>query len=217
VVTAGAELDSCGTLDSVAEGPASLPEELDSEEDEPDSLVDEPDPEEEEPDSLPEDPAPAPEPLDLCSLVEGEDSCAEDPSVAEEDPSLELDCGACAGALSVEVPVEVPLPVRVPVARVEWWASLAVVARDSLSVLPGKALAATAVSAPVSVALPAISQRLARLSRRRAASREREVWWLPDICRGTESRLHGWKRVPVARVKLSFSVLRKRKQWLKRV
>jgi hypothetical protein len=77
--------------------------------------------------------------------------------------------------LSVEVPVEVPLPVRVPVVPVELRALREVVARVSLSVLPGKALAATAVSTPVSVALPAISQRLARRSRRRAASREREV------------------------------------------
>ncbi len=214
VVCAGAaELDSCGTLDSVAEEPASLPEELDPEEEEPDSLFDEPDPEEEadslpdepdpedEPDSLLEEPDPdaeeldsseelASEPFDSCAPVAGEDCCAEDPSVAEEDPSL--DRGACAGALSVEVPVEVPLPVCVPGAAAERCASREAVARVALSVLPGKALAATAVSTPVSVALPAISQRLARLSRRRAASREREVWLgLTDIDCGAESRCTG--------------------------
>jgi hypothetical protein len=188
VVSAGAELDSCGTLDPVAEEPASLPEELDSGVGEPDSLLDEPDPDAEELDS-PDELDPASEPLDPCSLVEGEDSCPEEPSVADEDPSL--DCGACAGALSVEVPVEVPLPVRVPGGRAERWASPETVARVSLSVLPGKALAATAVNTPVSVALPAISQRLARLSRRRAASREREVWGLPDIDCGAESRCTG--------------------------
>ncbi len=151
---------------------------------EPDSLLDEPDSVAEEPDSPDDELEPASEPLELCSLVDGEDSCAEDPSVADEDPSVELDCGACAGALRVEVPVEVPLPVRVPAAPAEWWASREAVARVALSVLPGKALAATAVSTPVRVALPAISQRLARLSRRRAASRVREVWLgLTDIYR----------------------------------
>jgi hypothetical protein len=187
VVSAGvAELDSCGTRDSVAAELASLPGGLDSGVEEPDSLPGELDPEAElEP--LPEEPDASEEldpasPLDPCSPVAGEDSCLEDPSVAEEDPSL--DCGACAGALSVEVPVEVPLPVRVPVAPAERWASREAVARVALSVLPGKALAATAVRTPVSVALPAISQRLARLSRRRAASREREVWLgLTDIDR----------------------------------
>jgi hypothetical protein len=177
VVCAGAELDSCGTLDSGAAELASLPEELDSGLEEPDSLPAEPDSVAGEPDS-PDELDPASEPLEPCSLVEGEDSCAEDPSVAEEDPSLELDCGACAGAFSVEV----PLPVRVPVAPAARWASREAVARVALSVLPGKALAATAVSTPVRVALPAISHRLARLSRRRAASREREVWLgLADI------------------------------------
>jgi hypothetical protein len=164
----------------VAELP-SPPDELDSEEE----------PEEEEPEE--EDPSP---PDELDSEEEPEE---EDPSAAEDDPSVVLECGACAGALSVEVPVEVPLPVRVPVAPVELWALREDVARVSLSVLPGKALAATAVSTPVSVALPAISQRLARRSRRRAASREREVWLgLTDIDRGG---------VAMHRSKLSLSVL----------
>ena len=189
-VSAGAELDCCGTLDSGAAELASLPEELDSGVDEPDSLLEEPDSVAEEPDS-PEELEPASEPLDPCSLVEGVDCSAEDPSVAEDDPSVVLDRGTCAGALSVEAPVEVPLPVRVPGAPAERWASLEAVARVALSVLPGKALAATAVSTPVSVALPAISQRLAWLSRRRAASREREVWVLPDIDCGAESRCTG--------------------------
>jgi len=188
---------------------ASLPDELDSEEEpeeldeeEPDSLL-------EEPDSVADEPAspvaldPASEPLAPCSPVEGE----EDPSVAEDEPSVVLVCGACLAALSVEVPVEVPL-VGAPVAAVERWSLRALVARVSLSVLPGKALAATAVSTPVSVALPAISQRLARRSRRRAASREREVWLgLTDIDRGGVA-VHGRK--------LGLSVLPERKRWLKR-
>ena len=193
----------------VAELP-SLPEELDSEaepeslgpdEEEPDSTLEDPDPDAEEPDSLAEEPDsvadepdsaaeldPTSEPLDPCSPVEGE----EDPSVAEDDFSVVLDRGAWAGALSVEAPVEVPRPVRVLVAPVERWASRVLVGRVSLTVLPGKALAATAVSTPVSVALPAISQRLARRSRRRAASREREVWLgLVDIERRAESPCTG--------------------------
>jgi hypothetical protein len=187
----GAELDSRGTLDS---GVDPLPEELVSGLEEPASLPAEPDPVEEEPASLPEGadspeaPDPASEPLDPCAPVAGADSCAEDPSVAG-DPSL--DCGACAGALSVEVPVEVPLLVRVPVAPASRWASREAVARVASSVLPGNALAATAVNTPVRVALPAISQRLARRSRRRAASREREVWGVPDIGCGAESRCTG--------------------------
>ncbi len=129
--------------------------------------------------------------------------------MAEDDPSVVLDCGACLAALSVEVPVEVPLPVRVPVVPVERWTSPELVARVSLSVLPGKAPAATAVSTPVSVALPAISQRLARRSRRRAASREREVWLgLTDMKR-SGGVVHGWK--------LSLSLPLERKRWLKGV
>jgi hypothetical protein len=189
-VCAGAEPDSCGTLDSGAAELVSLPEELASGVDEPDSLLEEPDSVAEELDS-PEELEPASEPLDPCSLVDGVDSCAEDPSAAEDDPSVVLDRGTCAGALSVEVPVEALLPVGMPDERAARWARPEAVARVSLSALPGKALAATAVSAPVSAALPAISQRLARLSRRRAASREREVWGLPDIDCAAESRCTG--------------------------
>ncbi len=148
---------------------------------------------------------PASEPLDPLSPVEGDGACPEELVVADEDPSL--DRGACAGALSVEVPVEVLWPVRVPDERVARWAPPGAAARVSLSVLPGKALAATAVSTPVRVALPAISQRLARLSRRRAASREREVWWLPDMDLRCEVPVHGWN--------LSISVCRQRKRRLK--
>jgi hypothetical protein len=52
-------------------------------------------------------------------------------------------------------------------------AVLLVPARDALdfTVLPGKAFAATAVSAPVSAAVPASSHRLLRARRRSAASR----------------------------------------------
>ncbi len=168
------ELDPEEELGPDEEEPDSLPPELDPDE-EPDSLPEEPDDSvADEPDS-PAELEPASRPLDPCSPVEGEEA---DPSVAEDDLSVVLDCGACAGALSVEVPVEVPLPVCVPPAPAERCASPEAVARVCFSVLPGKALAATAVSTPVSVALPAISQRLARRSRRRAASREREVWWL---------------------------------------
>jgi hypothetical protein len=180
------ELDSEAEPDSLdpdEEGPDSTLEDPDPDAEEPDSLAEEPDSVVDEPDS-PAEPDPASEPLDPCSLVEG----GEDPSVAEDDPSAVLDRGAWAGALSPEAPVEVPLPVRVLVAPVERGASRALVARVSLTVLPGKALAATAVSTPVSVALPAISQRLTRRSRRRAASREREVWLgLTAIDRGAES------------------------------
>jgi hypothetical protein len=54
-----------------------------------------------------------------------------------------------------------------PLALVPFAAALVV------RVLPGKACAAIAVNAPVSVTLPASSQRLQRASRPRAASRER--------------------------------------------
>jgi hypothetical protein len=224
-VSAGGELGSRGTLDSVAdepdseeelepdeEAPDSPPGDDDPEEAEPDSAPDEDDPDGATPDSLPGEPdpdaeeldspaelEPASEPLDPGSPVEGEDSCPEDPSVAEEDPLL--DWGACAGALSVEEPVEAPLAARA--ARVARWASPEAVARVSFSVLPGKAPAATAVNTPVSVALPAISQRLARLSRRRAASREREVWLgLTAIERGTASSRRRHRRVRRRRIRV---------------
>ena len=66
------------------------------------------------------------------------------------------------------------LPVR--------WVAVEAFAPAVLNVLPGKALAATAVNTPVRAALPAISQRLQRASRRRATSRERMVWGLRGIC-----------------------------------
>lgn len=161
VVSTGAELDSGGTLefDSGVEEPASLPAGLACTVEEADSPV---------------ELASASEPLlDSRSLVEGADADPEALVAVDEDPSL--DCGVCAGARSVEVPVEVPLPGRVPDERVARWAPPGAFACVFPSVFPGKALAATAVSTPVSVALAAISRRLARLSRRRAASREREV------------------------------------------
>jgi hypothetical protein len=127
---------------------------------------------------------------DFCVLVEGvaEDSCAEDAS--EVGCSVELGVvGVWAGALSAEEPAVVEPPeleprlwsfAAEPCVPVELWpvelctpleVSAALVA---LSVLPGKALAATAVSTPVRAALPATNLRLARARRRRAASRERE-------------------------------------------
>jgi hypothetical protein len=51
------------------------------------------------------------------------------------------------------------------------------VALFALAVLPGKALAATSENTAVSASDPATIQRLARLSRRKAASRA-------DVCRG---------------------------------
>jgi hypothetical protein len=77
-----------------------------------------------------------------------------------------VDCGACAGGFSeldelwvcrcVEVLFECPL--------------FAARALEDLIVLPGKALAATAVSTPVKVTLPASNQRLASTSLRSPAS-----------------------------------------------
>jgi len=56
--------------------------------------------------------------------------------------------------------------------------TLAARARDELVVLPGKAWAATAVSTPVKLTLPASNQRLVTASLRNAAS----LAW--DECRG---------------------------------
>jgi hypothetical protein len=76
-----------------------------------------------------------------------------------------VDCGACAGGFSeldelwvwcVEVLLECPV--------------FAAWAPEDLIVLPGKALAATAVRTPVKVTLPASSQRLASTSLRSPAS-----------------------------------------------
>lgn len=76
-----------------------------------------------------------------------------------------VDCGACAGGFSeldelwvwcVEVLLECPV--------------FAAWTPEDLIVLPGKALAATAVRTPVKVTLPASSQRLASTSLRSPAS-----------------------------------------------
>jgi hypothetical protein len=121
---------------------------------------------------------------DRCVLVEGvaEDSVVEAASEAEVDCSVECDVlGGWAGALSAEEPAEVVVEPPAPELRLRGFdAELCVpfevlAAFVALSVLPGKALAATAVSTPVRAALPASSRRLARVRRRRAASRERGV------------------------------------------
>jgi hypothetical protein len=73
-----------------------------------------------------------------------------------------LACGTCAGGWTeLEDPLESRLeaPERDPLAPA------------ALTVLPGKALAATSANTPVSAIEPATSQRLARLSLRKAASR----------------------------------------------
>jgi hypothetical protein len=73
-------------------------------------------------------------------------------------------CVACARDASWREEEALP---RAPVSFAEVLARFAeVLAR----VLPGKACAAIAVNAPVSVTLPASSQRLQRVRRRRAAS-----------------------------------------------
>jgi len=70
-----------------------------------------------------------------------------------------LALGACAGGWIGFAALEVLVLV--------FFESLAPAA---LTVLPGKALAATSANTPVSVTEPATSQRFARLNRRRAAS-----------------------------------------------
>lgn len=60
-----------------------------------------------------------------------------------------------------------------PVAAVPTFTSFGTAVPEALTVLPGKALAATAASTPVSVTLPATSQRLARTILRKPASR---IW-----------------------------------------
>lgn len=112
--------------------------------------------------------------VDSCA---GVDSWLGVDSFADPDSPEALDCGAWAGGCrDLEELVEVPLDsleLRWEVESAERCAALdAVVA---FTVLPGKALAATAVSTPVRAVLPAISQRLERASLRRAASRVRVV------------------------------------------
>ncbi len=113
----------------------------------------------------------------------GADSCegvAADASPEGEDSRVvdawvPLDCGAWAGGSSAlgEPPVDREASLELPLDAVECWALREVpAALTRLSVFPGKALAATAVSTPVRVALAAIVQRLQRASRRSAASRE---------------------------------------------
>jgi hypothetical protein len=87
-----------------------------------------------------------------------------------------LDCGVWAGGFSAP-PARLAFAPAVPLGRVVLLWLLAP------APLPGKAFAATAVNAPVSAALPAISQRLARARRRSAASRVRVLWrfWLGGL------------------------------------
>lgn len=111
------------------------------------------------------------------------------------DSWVPLDCGAWAGGwiASEEEPPEDPeaLP-ALRLDAVECCALLAApAALARLSVFPGKALAATAVSTPVRVALAAIIQRLQRASRRSAASRELGVWRFSGMSiERSEVRLH---------------------------
>lgn len=131
----------------------------------------------------------SPEGVDSRAVVDswaGADSWVLDRGVSE---------GGCKDFEVLEDPEEVPERCR---AAVERWALLeAPTVPARLNVLPGNALAATAVSTPVSVALPAISQRLQRLSRRSAASRERGVCRLSGISIGEssgEARGATWRR-----------------------
>jgi hypothetical protein len=95
---------------------------------------------------------------------------AEPPAASSPVPDWVLVRGAWAGARScVElVPALLGSVARVRVPRTE----------PVVVLRPGKAVAAAAVKAAVSTALPASSQRLAWLSRRSAASRVRVVWRL---------------------------------------
>jgi hypothetical protein len=80
----------------------------------------------------------------------------------------ELDSGAACGGCNEPPPAEL-LPEELPA-----WFPLevfALAAEAAEIVLPGNAWAATSASTPVSATLPAISQRLTRVSLRRAASR----------------------------------------------
>lgn len=90
--------------------------------------------------------------------------------VCASDPACVLVRGAWVGACNCDVlvPALCGSVVRVRVPRTE----------PVVLLRPGKAVAAAAVNAAVSAALPASSQRLARLSRRSAASRVRVVWRL---------------------------------------
>jgi hypothetical protein len=95
----------------------------------------------------------------------------------------ELDSGAVCGGCKEPVPDELLLE-EPPV----WCRSppldVFVLAAEAVGiVLPGKAWAATSVSTPASVTLPASSQRLMRVSLRRAASRA-EGFAMQSVCFG---------------------------------
>jgi hypothetical protein len=90
----------------------------------------------------------------------------------------ELDSGADCGGCKVPVPVELlleELPAGSPRCPLD------VFALAGEMVLPGKAWAATSVSTPVSATVPAINQRLRRVSLRRAASRAK-VFGMQAVC-----------------------------------
>lgn len=78
--------------------------------------------------------------------------------------------GACAGARNVLGDV-VDRPLGAELVRCPGTRCLGPVAWPAWTVLPGRAWAATSVSTPVRVTLPAISQRLTRMSLRSAVSR----------------------------------------------
>jgi hypothetical protein len=84
------------------------------------------------------------------------------------------DCGGCKEPDPVELLLEEP-----PAGSPCW--PLDVFALLDERVLPGKAWAATSVSTPVSATLPAINQRLVRVSLRRAASRAK-VFGMQRVC-----------------------------------
>ncbi len=100
--------------------------------------------------------------------------------VASVSPEVCDDVEAASGARAGAVRAFEGLDLCTACARFAWWrdrAALSLVpapfAAALARVLPGKACAAIAVNAPVSVTLPASSQRLQRDNRRSAASRER--------------------------------------------
>jgi len=93
------------------------------------------------------------------------------PEPAAPDAAWGLAAGGCSDRVCVELDV-----VDVPVGARRWWEWVVAPALPTFTVLPGKALAATAVSAPVIAVHPATSQRLQTARRRSAASRVPGVW-----------------------------------------
>jgi hypothetical protein len=95
----------------------------------------------------------------------------------------ELDSGAACGGCREPAPAELLLE-ELPAGS---WCGLLdvfVLADEAVGiVLPGNAWAATSVSTPTSATLPAISQRLMRVSLRRAASRA-EGLAMESVCVG---------------------------------